>query len=397
MPHPSRKQSPESTVSRPVVRIAGLLLGVFFITLWISLVSCAGEATVDTSNGSSEKTIVSDFKPIPLPARNGSIDVPAQEWPLRPGPRTVKVTIHYPRGQKANINSKTGLMLTLHNWGGTGCAGTANPNELANRLNVVALCVDYLQSGPKDSIEGPEPYDFGYLQGLDALRSLHAVFASLKAEKIPFHEGRIYATGGSGGGNVTLMAHKLAPRTFSVIIDMCGMPRLSDDIAFNLPGKSGLDARYKQDAAHPYFLSKDEQDIRYVGHPGHLTALKKLGGKTKVIVVHGVEDTTCPYDDAVEMVANMKGAGLDVEAIWVDRQMLDGKVFLSPGHSLGNRTEIVFKTAGKYLLPDSEAAIIRQGPTDFERTDSPVVYETPRGRFRISYAQGYPVGTFEKK
>ncbi len=57
-------------------------------------------------------------------------------------------------------------MLTLHNWGGTDCVGTASPVVLARKLNVVAICVNYLQSGQVDSIQGPEPYDFGYLQDL---------------------------------------------------------------------------------------------------------------------------------------------------------------------------------------------------------------------------------------
>ena len=38
---------------------------------------------------------------------------------------------------------------------------------------VVALCVNYLQSGRKEAINGQEPYDFGYLQALDALRALY--------------------------------------------------------------------------------------------------------------------------------------------------------------------------------------------------------------------------------
>jgi hypothetical protein len=74
-----------------------------------------------------------------------------------------------------NVNASTGLMLTLHNWGGSGCAGTADPVALAQRYNVVALCVDYLQSGKQAAIDDPEPYDFGYLQALDALRAFHFV------------------------------------------------------------------------------------------------------------------------------------------------------------------------------------------------------------------------------
>ena len=91
-------------------------------------------------------------------------------------------------------DSDTGIMLTLHHWGGVDCAGTASPTILANELNVVAVCVNNLQSGPADF----------------------------------------------GGGNITLMANKLARRTFTCVIDMCGMKKLSDDIAFALPGGSDL-------------------------------------------------------------------------------------------------------------------------------------------------------------
>lgn len=55
-------------------------------------------------------------------------------------------------------------MLTLHNWGGVDCVGTADPEVLANRLNVVAVCVNYVQSGREDAIDAREPYDCGYLR-----------------------------------------------------------------------------------------------------------------------------------------------------------------------------------------------------------------------------------------
>ena len=74
---------------------------------------------------------------------------------------------------------------------------------------------------------------------------------------MPFASGRIYATGGSGGGNVSLMANKLAPRTFACTIDLCGMKKLSDDIAYNLPGGSGLDARWSRDPKSSNYLSPD--------------------------------------------------------------------------------------------------------------------------------------------
>src|SRR5690349_9648522 len=108
-----------------------------------------------------------------LPEKDGTIEIPAQEWPLRPGPRTIKVYLHYPKGTLKGVNAQTGIFLSLHNWGGSGFIGTASPTVLVSRYNVVAVGVDYVQSGPKDSIHGPEPYDYGYLQALDALRALH--------------------------------------------------------------------------------------------------------------------------------------------------------------------------------------------------------------------------------
>ena len=330
-----------------------------------------------------------------LPVRNGAVDIPAQEWPQRPGPRTVRVLVHYPAGDLASVTPQTGIMLTLHNWGGTDCVGTANPNELAKRLNVVALCVNYLQSGAKDSNEGPEPYDFGYLQGLDALRSLNWLTTKLKASQREFSDARCYCTGGSGGGNVTLMANKLAPRTFACVIDMCGMKKLSDEIAFNLPGNGGLNARWSSDPGSPSYLSPDEQELRFVGHPEHLAEMQRLDARCRILVVHGVDDTVT-YHHAVEMVENMRRAKLDVEPHFITRDRVDGTTFTTTGHALGNRTRIVLEVAGKYLEPGGKESLLRKGPTDFERRED-LRYRTSTGEFVISYKDGFPVGRFEKR
>lgn len=330
-----------------------------------------------------------------LPAANATVSIPAQEWPRRPGPRRVNVLVHYPGGKFENVNPKTGLMLSLHNWGGENCVGTADPQILADRLNVVALCVNYLQSGTKDSSDSPEPYDFGYLQGLDALRALWWAKATLQAKNRPFADERIFATGGSGGGNVTLMANKLAPRTFAGVVDLCGMKKLSHDMAFKLPGGSELDARWSRDPASPNYLSFDEQDLRFLGHPGHLATMKSLGSTCRIAVVHGVDDVTCPFADAKEMVANMQTSGLSVAAHFITKADLDRTGFKSTGHLLGDRTDIVFIVAGDYLAAEGSKSLVRPGPTDFDRRDERVRYRTPGGQFVISYAAGFPIGRFE--
>ena len=330
-----------------------------------------------------------------LPDAMGSVSIPAQEWPLKPGPREIVVTIRYPHaGAKIEgVLPTTGLMLSLHNWGGTGSGGSADPGVLAEKFNVIAIGVDYLQSGKQASIDDPEPYDFGWLQALDALRALHFVFEGLKARGIAFDSTRIFTTGGSGGGNVSLMANKLAPRTFTAVIDMCGMKKLSDDIAFNLPGGSSLNARWSRDPASPFHLTRDAQELRFTGNPAHLATMKRLGCAAKIFTVHGSEDTSCPFADAQEYAANMAASGLDFTFVPVTKEMLDGKIFTSTGHALGNRTLIVGEVAGKSLDPKSPDALHRAGATDFERKED-IRYRTANGTWIISYANGFPVGRF---
>lgn len=329
-----------------------------------------------------------------LPPTSASVRIPAQPWPYRPGPRAVQVSVHYPGGQLSNVDEHTGIMLTLHNWGGEDCAGTANPNALAERLNVVAVCVNYLQSGRVDSVESPEPYDYGYLQATDVLRALAYVRSGLKRTGTRYDDHRIFCTGGSGGGNVTLMANKLAPRTFACVIDMCGMKKLSDDIAFHLPGGSGLNARWSRDRQSVNYLSTDAQEIRFVANPAHLRTMKSLDSRCKIVVVHGRADNTCPFADAQELVSNMQMADLDVEHHFIGSDDLDGKVFTSSGHALGNRTEIVFQVAGDYLRTEGRNAVRRAGKSDFDLRED-IAYPTTNGRFVISYATGLPVAEFQ--
>jgi len=325
-----------------------------------------------------------------LPEKNGPVSIPAQEWPFRPGPREVRVGVHYPDGTRTSIGLRTGIFLCLHNWGGLDTNGTANPDSIAKQFNCVALSVRYLQSGEEEKLGA---YDFGYLQGLDALRAVWFIFDKLDTSKTPFARDRIFATGGSGGGNVSLMANKLAPRTFTAVVDMCGMKKLSDALAYKLAGSGGLDGRWSRDPKSPLYLSPSAQEIRFVGHPVHLAEMKRLGTSAKIVTVHGVDDLTC-LADGREMVANMQHAGLDVVPVWVTKELVDGVHFLNTGHSMGNRTKIPGHVAGKWLLPDGPDSLSRKTKTDFERRED-IRYATTDGAYVISYAAGYPVGRFE--
>ena len=325
-----------------------------------------------------------------LPVANGRVAIPTQSWPQKPGPRTVEIVIHYPKGKLESVQPTTGLILNLHNWGGVDCDGAANPNVLASRLDAVAICVNYLQSGRQASVFDPEPYDCGYLQALDALRALWLVYHQLDQQQIPFAKDRIFATGGSGGGNVALMVNKLAPRTFTALVPMCGMAKLSDDLAFHLPGGSGLNARWSRDPASKNYLRPADQEIRFVGNPSHLAVMKKLGNSAHLFLVHGRDDKTCLFEDAKELAENFAKAQLAVTPHFVGKQDLDGKVFTSSGHPLGNRTEIPFVVAGEALR-----TLRRKHPADFDLRDEKVRYQATHGEFVISYKEGYPIARVE--
>lgn len=327
-----------------------------------------------------------------LPVENSTVEVPAQEWPFQPGPRTVKTYLHYPGGSLANVNAETGLFLSLHNWGGTHATGAPDPDRLANDYNTIAICVDYLQSGPYDAATMP-PYDFGYLQALDALRALYWVRQGLIDAGFAYNNGRIYAAGGSGGGNVSLMANKLAPRTFAAVVDLSGMAKLTYDMAFGHPNDSGLDAGYSRDCDDPRYLNRDAYEIRDIGFPAHLATMKALGNEARIVTIHGAADKVCPIRDKRRMARNMAQADLDIEAHFVTLADLNAGIFKDTGHSLGNRTVILNHVTGDIFQPRSATAAIRRGPTDFERREI-IRYATRNGAWEISYEQGWPVGRF---
>ena len=150
-----------------------------------------------------------------LPHADGQVVIPAQSAASGQA-RIITVYLHYPGGRLENVKASTGLMLCLHNWGGTGfCEGRESCSP--DTYDAVVIGVDYYQSG--DTPDSPLPYDFGYLQAADALRALWFVYHGLAAGHVPFDRMRIYGMGGSGGGNVIQMANKFAPHTFACIVD----------------------------------------------------------------------------------------------------------------------------------------------------------------------------------
>jgi predicted esterase len=327
-----------------------------------------------------------------LPRKNGEAEIAAQESP-RHGARMVRVYVFYPGGALSAVTRRTGLFLSLHNWGGTRDIGAPNPETLADRYNVVAICLDYLQSGPGDAVQDRIPYDLGYWQALDALRSLYYVRAGLRKKGIGFDRSRTYVAGGSGGGTLSLMVNKLAPRTFACVVDLSGLARLTDAVAFAPPGNP-VNARWSRDPESPNYLPKDAQQIRNPGHPAHLAVMKSLGSRARVICIHGVDDPSCLIGETRRLIRNMRAAGLEAEPHYVRKRDVDGDLFLDSGHGIGDRTRLLIHFADQYFSPGSPKMRRTEGPPDFDWRDEAVRYATKAGAYVISYKEGYPIGRF---
>ena len=327
----------------------------------------------------------------PLPADQ---EFPTQEWPFEPGPRSVKVHVRAP---SAGFTPNTGLMLVLHNWGGR----YDEPHYLrwcglfADRFNVVALSINYLQSGESEVTPG-KPYDHGFLQAIDALGAIAHVTRQLDAAKVAFNRRRCYAMGVSGGGNVTLMANKLAPHTFACAVDICGMPGLVDGVAYGEAQPSGLDAGYARDAKDPCYLSTDMQEIRDPGNRIHLEQQFAANPRNKVVIVHGLDDDVCLTPVKINVFRKMVVAGFRPDGHFLTQWHIDGEAVLNTGHSNGNRDQILCRFADGYLLEESPLALQVTGPNDFERR-SVVQYETTNGRYSIDFRTGAPVIEFEAR
>lgn len=316
-----------------------------------------------------------------------------QEWPLRPGRRMVKMFVQEPA---AGVNANTGLMLVLHNWGGV----YNSPEYLkwcttfADRFNVIAVSVNYLQSG-KDWRESG-PYDHGYLQAMDAVRALYTVWKQLRDKGTAFNEHRIYVMGGSGGGNVAQMAMKLAPHTFACGVDISGMPGLIDAIAYGT-GEWGtsLNAGYSRDPGSPAYLSPDMREIRDFGNLEHCRRLRAANPGLKIVIVQGTEDASCPAAPKIRQFANMIEAGLEADGRFLTAADIDGIAVTTTGHAVGDREQVVIKYADEYMKEKGKQAKATDGPSDFTRGGA-FEYPTSGGRFVIDFSAA-PAVRFERR
>ncbi|HEX7010605.1 MAG TPA: prolyl oligopeptidase family serine peptidase [Phycisphaeraceae bacterium] len=132
--------------------------------------------------------------------------------------------------QPDHVGPETGVMLFTHGWGGNRFQHEDKMVEVADRYNLIAMSVEYRQSGYDfDPVAGRgayRPYDASFLQVLDVLNGLR----TLLRERPMIDRRRLYHYGGSQGGHIALLSAVYAPKTFAWIYVSCPLTHLDDRV-----------------------------------------------------------------------------------------------------------------------------------------------------------------------
>jgi len=140
--------------------------------------------------------------------------------------------------------------------------------------------------------------------------------------------------------------------------DMCAITQITNTVASSRHGYAQLNNRWSRVIDSSSWLSVDAQQ---------LSPLKALAPTSKIIIVYGRNDATCPFTNALEMTTNVETLEFDVEA-----------------HSVG------------HSAPKSPTAFRRDDPSDSERRKN-IRYPALNGRFVIYDAKSYPEGSFQRQ
>lgn len=252
-----------------------------------------------------------------------------------------------------NVGPETGFMLVIHGYGNSRRQYAKAMERWAERYNVVCVSPEYRDSGldadPEKGRGAREPYDFSHLQLVDCLN------AFLLARRRHPHADvrRAYVWGGSQGGHIASLIAGMAPKTFALCINSCGI--------------SHLEPRHWEGTEHPF--TPPERDIR--------DALRWVDRiKCPVVLMHGVADPTVGEAHTRDLAAALAAAGKDFSVRFIP----DGDHFLRPVTTRERVTE--------EMADDLLKSCRRDGPDDFEAKSR---YEFPCSdgvTFHLDFSSG---------
>ncbi|MGE5476895.1 MAG: DUF2920 family protein [Bacteroidales bacterium] len=183
-------------------------------------------------------------------------------------------------------------------------------------------------------ILGPECYsNFGLLPALDHLQVMHHLLSEL-----PLDKRRIYAIGTSYGGYIAMIAAKLAPNSFKLVVDNSGFSHGWETPAiFGVYGRGGVPKvtvcctlAFSPEADSPNYLTEAMRCIRTIGVEQHYSG---IDGVCASYSYHSPEDTVASPTlkiAASEVVSRYRRHNLYM----VGEADIDGRTFKDMGHGM---------------------------------------------------------------
>lgn len=223
--------------------------------------------------------------------------------------------------------------------------------------------------------------EMGLWQAMDHLMAVRILLDLMRENGYPCHTGRIYLYGQSHGAYLGYLCNFLAPGLFSGIID---------NSAYLFP--------YYMDTDREVVVEGEKMTLRKLFHyrvgdlevdrqSYDLTQLYQgFQNQADIVVYHGEEDTMIPLEQKKDFLQGISNVKLHV----VTREMVDGVIFQSAGHSLGADLLWLFRTAMQDL---------DQHPSERGRACSmeEQSFETEKYRYQVKWDTGIPILDIERK
>ncbi|MCL1874659.1 MAG: DUF2920 family protein [Synergistaceae bacterium] len=249
--------------------------------------------------------------------------------------------------------------------------------------------------------------DYGYIQTMDCLYAIKHAMNLCDEKKLITNKNRVFVYGNCFGGHLAQICAKFAPSTFCLVVDNSGFVEMTKHFLDTVPingvykHKSGFactlvrEPYYSDDPKSKYFLHRDMIDIRNMTIPRHLKVFSEYF-KGKIIMFHGENDNTIKIKSRIRMHELYDSAGIDNYLRVFTEKDIDGQIIKSSGHGMDADIKLLFeKYCDKYVLENSETAVVKDVPSDYER-ESIIKYPGLIFYYLIDYTDNFPAIHFIK-